>query len=760
MHTGSAVLSLLALAAGASAAQAPLGLVERVDGTDLTLAFEADPHLLPGTLLAIYAPGSVERHPLTGEVMIQHQVLVAKAQALEAGADARHLHARVLWVTSGAVPATGDDCIALAGEAAPNSPPVLTAALPAFTAPGGCAVAITLPIADPDGDVVSYRFTLIGSAATSGRLDASTHLLPQVVWTAPASPGSAALEVQATDAPGHTLRVRVPLTSAPPDLHHRDLGRFCRWGGDAEPAIARCARLEDGSWLALATDGARLVRLDPGWQQSATLGGDRNLPSATALAVHGMAVWLAGSRSLALLAPSGQVARTFSGLDKPSDIAITPEGVVAVADQAGGGVALFEPDGRFRARLGRPGDGGEDFGAITRLAIAPSGELLVLDAGHHCIHRFDRFQRRLTDWTVPVPEEVVDLAVHPRGVLLLGASGAMTVLDERGQAHGTLPSLGSTHLVDDPGSAAQVLVDASGMILVTYPERGLVARYSAQGPCTGVRGAAVRERPWWAADARGGLVALDGDGHTDFYDAEGWLVARRDGITAKHCQGLAVAADGSWVELLDRRAHAVVRISGPEHTEPTLRFGQEGKNPGQFDDPAAIAVDDAGRTYVLDKGLYRVSVFDPSGAFLFAFGSYGRGAAELKEPLLLAVEPGGENAYVYDDSHEEIKKFALDFHANSASHRATAGGHGDGPGQLRSPLAVVCDRLGLLYLVDHSREDLQVLDFHGSSPVVLWARRFSDLGVRGVATATASVDGAVYLAGDGQVTGLRWTARP
>ncbi len=761
MRSTLALFAIAALGASASAAEQPLGLVEKVDGERVVVHFEADPRVAPGTMLAIYGPGAVEKHPLTSEVIVERRLLVAKVQAL--GANGAELSARVLWIAPAPAPAVavGDDVVPLPGEAAPNAPPVLSGPQPTVSCPAGSTLALNLPISDPDGDAVSYSWSLKGQPGRAGRLDALTTARPSVVWSAPALPGPVTAEVEARDSAGHLSSFTCEITvTTLDDPRKRDLVAFARLGADAERPLGSLARDAGGGWLGTAADGGKLVRVSPGWLGWSWVGGsDKSAPSGLAVASWRDDTLLLSRDGVAVLAANGAGKRTFGGFDRPSGLAAWDDGAVAVADQAGGGVLVFEPDGRFRARLGRAGDGEDDFQALVRVACGPDGQLAALDAGHRRIARFDRYGKRLPSWPLSADAalQAIDLAWHPRGLLVLLSSGAIQVYDAKGLSREALPPLADAGLIDEPGQPAALAVDGQGQVFATYPASGAIARYGEQGRVTGARAPKLRDRTLWAADGCGRLYSLSDDGNLETADAEGWVVARRGAIPRKHCAGIAAAADGAWIELLDKRAHAVVRISPAE--EHPLSFGQEGKNNGQFDDPASIAVDDAGRTYVLDKGLYRVSVFDAKGSFAFAFGTYGKGASELREPKLIAVAPTGDACYVYDEYRYEVKKFALDQKAGSASHVTNAGGRGDGPGQIKSLVGLGCDRLDLLYLVDASREDVQALDFRGNSPVALCARKYGDLGVRSVAASALAPDGQLWLAGDGTLAGARWSAR-
>ena len=189
-----------------------------------------------------------------------------------------------------------------------------------------------------------------------------------------------------------------------------------------------------------------------------------------------------------------------------------------------------------------------------------------------------------------------------------------------------------------------------------------------------------------------------------------------------------------------------------------LVFGQPGKNDGQFTTPTKVAVDEMGRAYVLDAGQHRVQVFDKAGAFLFAFGRYERGKQrdELLEPFALAVSPAGDAAYIYDYDTYEVKKFALDQDKKQGTHVNNAGGKGNGPGQFRYVQQLAVDRQGLLYVLDESRADLQVIDFRGGNAIVGPVITTKDLALEDANMLGLSPDGRFILVYDDQVVGWHW----
>jgi DNA-binding beta-propeller fold protein YncE len=766
-----AVTILLASAIGAgAAAEQPLGVVVDTDAQQqLVVRFDASVHLLPGAMLAVYGPGKVEKHPLTKEVIVEARKLVAKIQSLTPSNEDGKVRARVTW-SDGTPLSAGLDVVPLPGEAAPNSPPVLGAGTLEFSAPAEGSVRVRLPISDPDGDALSFSWALQGASGQAGVLDARTGCLPEVGWTAPGTPGTATLAVVARDPFGQRLELTVKLVAKDEeDLRKRELHAFAGFGGELQPSFARLARDADGVWVGIDAGSAAVVRLVPGWTSRLPLAfPPEHLPRRPlAVHVHHHDIYVLDGKKQAVVvfAQDGTPRREFGQFQSASDFALAPDGVAYIADQAAGGVLVYEANGKFRSRLGHADKGDDGFTGLTRIALAASGELYCLDAAQGQIQRFDRFQHRLETWALQLDPRnpPLDLALHPKGLLVLLTSGQILQVNAKGVASESWKGLSECPLVERPGSALCLAVDAGNEAYVAYSE-GLLARYSADGVVSGVRGAGLWGFTRFAADGLGRLFALDPDyGYIYQYDGEGFRVARLGGLAkgggplAKPV-ALAASPDGSALSVLDAGQSGVVRFNLRAPAEKPLLFGQPGKNNGQFQDPIAVAMDGLGRTYVLDAKQHRVQVFDAGGAFLYLFGHYDHGKLkdELSEPLKLAVDPRGTAAYVYDDDTYEIKKFALDAQANSGSHVNNSGGKGDGPGQLRAVQGMGCDRLGLLYVIDSSRGDLQLMDFRGSNAIVGPVRKAADLGVRKLESLALAPDGQFYLFYDGSGVAWRW----
>ncbi len=166
-----------------------------------------------------------------------------------------------------------------------------------------------------------------------------------------------------------------------------------------------------------------------------------------------------------------------------------------------------------------------------------------------------------------------------------------------------------------------------------------------------------------AADAKGNIYVSDqGNNRIQKFDAKGkfllkWGVAgRQDGQL--NTPG-ALAMDGQdRLYVADLGNNRIQRFlcadSGPPVFDGT--WGQDGRDPGEFNKPYGLCVDNQGNFYVTDYGNHRVQKFDASGRLVYAFGSFGNKEGELDSPVAVAVDAQGA-VFVSDFGNNRIEKF-------------------------------------------------------------------------------------------------------
>ncbi len=660
------------------------------------------------------------------------------------------------------------------GSETPVQEPVLPVAKPSHPAPvptgepsplrvkAGSTSVVRAPFAADSAHVI-YRWSTSAPVGQGGTFSSPTTGMPEVAWTAPALPGTLTVQVVACDAYGQETTVKLSATVDPFDpAQRRELKPWTRLGGDAEVAMQRLQRDETGVWWGLADD--KLLCLGSGWnqQQALAFAEPPRRPTAFWATRDGVIVLDASSTSVRTFNREGKQVRAYSQLSRPTDLALAQDGMLAIADKGKGGVLTLGPDGKMVGQLGRIGEGDDAFRSLTRLALAIDGSLSCLDPEQRQVLRFDRLRRL---GTLALPKDKASLPIdiahasNGRDLLVLTKDGRVLSLDGQGGSTVVVKAPAESDLVAKPGDAIALAVDPAGDILITWDE-GLVSRQRAGGAAAW-RGARLRKGGPFATDGQGRIIRLDADARClEIFDAEGWLTRRIPTGKAEDVRALAVVPDGSAVHLLDRKNRQILRfrLDDGHLSDPPAVFGQEGKNPGQFEAVTDLAVDAAGRSYVLDDELCRVSIFDSNGRFIASCGSKGKGPQELASPSLLTAMPDGSAVFVYDSKNNEMKKWACDTGTGTGkiTYVGIGGGSGDGPAQFRAPFRLACDRLGLLYVLDSSRNDLQVLDFHGTNPVPVHARKAAEIGLDRISAGAVSPDGQVWLAHDGRMVGLSW----
>ena len=621
----------------------------------------------------------------------------------------------------------------------------------------------TVHIAIPPGDALlnasTWLWWLEGPNGHSGRLSARTTQIPEITWTAPALPSDVTLHVAAV---GIDRQLSLPLKAVISATEAAiTLTPFLRAHFSEERHVQRLRPDLDGNWWLIDTDSAIISRNSAGW-----LSGGRFLPTpaptrplAIATSRERIAVLNSDPASLIIYGRDNLAQKTITGLQRPTDVVALSDGTWAVADMRLGGVLVFDQLGvRIRTHV-HSGTGGWDL--LTRLAS--DGKLLyALDSTTPVIAVFGVEAQPLAMW--PQDRATRPLAIAAQGgrVYVLSTTGAIRVLDAKGQLLLSMPSAVGALPDEALGTPSDVTVNSLGEVYVTYPEREMIARHSADGKQLHIRHARTWTWRAYAADGANHLYALDPDHHrVVVLDQDGWRLstlgkATKQGGTFESPLALAVHPDGATLAVLDEKTRQITRFDLTNGTN--LVFGGAGKTDGLFDAPMALTVDQDGRTYVLDGGLHRVSVFDPQGQFQCHVGRYERGDAPdlLRTPRLVAVSPDGAKVFIYDEDASLIKCFSIDHSNNQVRHLGNFGGRGAAPGQFSRLSGMSCDRRGRLYCLDYKREDLQVFNVATNAPMLITGLRGEAYGIRKLLTLALNPEGIAFIIGGDQLTGLRW----
>lgn len=250
--------------------------------------------------------------------------------------------------------------------------------------------------------------------------------------------------------------------------------------------------------------------------------------------------------------------------------------------------------------------------------------------------------------------------------LALDAAGNLLIADPRGgQVVVRAPDGRVLERRRGLGPVVSLAVDAGGRVLVGNSEHGTVSVYGPdwrlllrlgigdgefQLPCDLV-----------TEPASGRIYVADsGRNQVRVYEAFGALLFSFDGSNAPggplgFIAGLTLA--GGKVFVIDQENHKIVVF---DRDGVFLNdFGQRGDLPGEIYTPQGLWHDDAGRLWVADARLGRLSAFDAtSGDFLGSVGRFGAGAGRLAVPTHLAIDSMGR-MFVASADNARIEMFGL-----------------------------------------------------------------------------------------------------
>ncbi len=220
-----------------------------------------------------------------------------------------------------------------------------------------------------------------------------------------------------------------------------------------------------------------------------------------------------------------------------------------------------------------------------------------------------------------------------------------------------------------------VTTDREGNIYVVDCWNNRISKYSPSGEFLlsfGGRGA-----PFGYDEAPGKFiypygVAVDSQGYvyvSDFnnnrihkFDSKGkfvmmWGIQGRQDGQFSNPAGLAVdSKDRLYVcDLGNDRVQRFV-FPEPDKAEFDGKWGESGDEPGQFDHPYAVCVDENDDFYVADFGNHRVQCFSADGEFQYILGKRGSGEGELEMPVAVAVDGQGA-VYVTELGNNRVQVF-------------------------------------------------------------------------------------------------------
>ncbi len=284
---------------------------------------------------------------------------------------------------------------------------------------------------------------------------------------------------------------------------------------------------------------------------------------------------------------------------------------------------------RLVASWGSQGSGAGQFTNPVGIAVGPTGDVYVADAGNNRIQKFNSNGTYLRQWIRGDWDN--DTTHHdlknPRGV--------------------AVDRLNNVYVVDTGNKQVQWFADNGSVIQY----RG---RYGKPSDLFGtLNGAAtIRNLDFYVS------------GNDSLGNGKVWLCHPNDSTSASYwglsSPGLVAADNNEHVYVPATQGNKLVMFVGSGFIE----FGTPGDSSGQFNGPFGVAVDDStpSNLYVTDAGNHRVQKFridfvNGTYSYRTQFGSLGTAPNQFNGPMGIAL--GADySVYVVDAGNYQVKKFS------------------------------------------------------------------------------------------------------
>ncbi|MGB0910973.1 MAG: NHL repeat-containing protein, partial [Nitrospirales bacterium] len=176
-------------------------------------------------------------------------------------------------------------------------------------------------------------------------------------------------------------------------------------------------------------------------------------------------------------------------------------------------------------------------------------------------------------------------------------------------------------------------------------------------------------------------------------------------------RALAATNDGSL--LVADTGNDRIQILGTDGS-PVYQFGKSGNKTGQFDEPQGIAMGHNNLIYVADTENHRVQIFNKEAIFLSAFGQESQKITQktpehgkFDSPTALAIN-SENHIYVLDSKNHRVQEFT-----EEGQFIRQIGKQGQKSGQFLNPVDIAIDENDYLYVADQGNKRVQIFSPNG-----------------------------------------------
>ena len=399
-------------------------------------------------------------------------------------------------------------------------------------------------------------------------------------------------------------------------------------------------------------------------------------------------------------------------LNSPAGLAVTPDGVVYVADSGNNLVRKISNGYISTVAGGVPGT--LELSHPTGLSLDGRGALYIADSGNNRIVRRDP-DGRITPVTGSLnrPESVRDVVFHSR-LIAGGGSGVYEIQDEGGIS--LLAGVPGWKSGEDGILASEASLDGPiGLGLDLFGRLLIVEEAGRRVRMAGTSGALLTV-------AGTGQPGVSGDGGV--------------AVNAALNDPVDVAVDSrgrTWIA--DYLGNHIRRVSFDGHISTAAGDGSPGfagdggwASLARLNRPRGLAADPYGGVYIADSRNHCIRLVDAAGKIATVAGNGVRGycgdfglaeLASLDSPAAVAISSGG-SLYIADTGNNVIREVRPDGVIRTVAGTGAAGFGGDGgpavQGALDRPAGVALDGDGNLVIADTGNHRVRLVGRDG----ILW----------------------------------------
>ncbi len=308
------------------------------------------------------------------------------------------------------------------------------------------------------------------------------------------------------------------------------------------------------------------------------------------------------------------------------------------------GCVSSDDNGRliFETEWGGRGERPGQFFDPSGIDVGPDGRVYVADSGNARLQVFTPDGEHVATWPLPNSSRPTGLVVRADGVTLVAdfTGDRILVLGADGTIQDTWA--GGTDEVADLAAPSGIALTPSGTVVVVE-----------------FMGQQVRE-----LDSEGRFLRfIDGGSSAARHVTERLPIPGMEEMAAGRLYAFpsdAVVAPNGTLYVTNTHAYEVL-VFGPNR-ELAAGWGTKGAEPGQWEVPVGLDLDQAGNLYIADSANFRVQVLGPDGSPLVVTRANERWyetTRKIYSPLDVAVAPSGR-LYVADFAAAKIQRFRIE----------------------------------------------------------------------------------------------------